>query len=101
MQYRSLWPTFSLRSKSGHIHSLIPNFHVAWKVQGKITDHEIYVKEIYLIMRLKVGYTDYLSRAIIFKHQIVFKIYGKITGPFNRGHSESRMHGRTDERTER
>ena len=37
MKCRSLWPTFSLRSNSGHIHSFIPNFHVAMKVQGKIT----------------------------------------------------------------
>ena len=37
MKYRSLWPTFSLRSNSGHIHSFIPSFHVAMKVQGKIT----------------------------------------------------------------
>ena len=25
MKYRSLWPTFSLRSNKGHINSLIPN----------------------------------------------------------------------------
>ena len=37
MKYRSLWPTFSLRSNSGHIHSFIPNFYVALKVQGKLT----------------------------------------------------------------
>ena len=37
MKYRSLWPTFSLRSNSGHIHLFIPNFNVALKVQGKIT----------------------------------------------------------------
>ena len=37
MKYRSLWPTFSLRSNSGHIHLFIQNFHVALKVQGKIT----------------------------------------------------------------
>ena len=37
-KYRSLWPTFSLRSNSGHIHSFIPNFYVALKVQGKITE---------------------------------------------------------------
>ena len=37
IKYRSLWPTFSLRSNSGHIHSFIPNLHVALKIQGKIT----------------------------------------------------------------
>ena len=37
MKHRSLWPTSSLRSNSSHIHSFIPNFHEALKVQGKIT----------------------------------------------------------------
>ena len=53
MAYRSLWPAFSLRSNSGHIHSHITNFHGALKVQGKITDHEIYVKEIYFYYEVK------------------------------------------------
>ena len=53
MKCRSLWPTFSLRSNSGHIHSFIPNFHVALKVQGKLTGHEIYVKEIYFHYEVK------------------------------------------------
>ena len=48
-----------------------------------------------------MGYTDSLSQAIIFIHQTIFKIYGKITGPWNRGQSEAQTHGRMDKRTER
>ena len=48
-----------------------------------------------------MGYTDSLSQAIIFMHQTVFKIYGKITEPWNRGHSEAWEHGRMDEWMER
>ena len=51
MKYRSLWPTFSLRSNSGNIHSFISNFHVALK--AKLLDHEIYVKEIYFYYKVK------------------------------------------------
>ena len=48
--YRSLWPTFSLRSNSGQIYSFIPNFHVALKVQGKITgSRNIYQRDILLL----------------------------------------------------
>ena len=46
VKYRTLWPTFSLRSNSGHIHSFIPNFHVVLKVQGKITWFMKYMSEI-------------------------------------------------------
>ena len=49
----SLWPTFSLMSNSGHIHSFIPIFHVALKVQAKLLDHEIYVKQISFYYEVK------------------------------------------------
>ena len=102
MKYKSLWPTLSLRSNSGHVSSFIPNFHVAF--EGTRQNYWImkYMSKRYIfIMRLKIGLHDSLSHAIIFIHQTIFKKYGKITGPWNRGHSEAWMHGRTDERMER
>ena len=53
MKYRSLWPTFSLRSNNGHIHSFIPNFHEPGRYKAKLLDHEIYVKEIYFYYEVK------------------------------------------------
>ena len=52
MKYMSLWLTFSLRSNSGHIQSFIPNFHVALKVQGKITIMK-YMSEIHFYYEVK------------------------------------------------
>ena len=55
MKYRSLWPTFSLRSNSGHSHSFIPNFHVALNIQDKITGSWNICQRYTSIIRLKVG----------------------------------------------
>ena len=34
------------------------------------------------------GHTDLYSQSMMYIHQIVFKIYDKITGPWNIGHAD-------------
>ena len=93
MKYRSKWPTFILRSSIKSYWLISPRYH-AYKskcLQDKTQNHWIMKYRSQwptFILRSRIkSYWLIIPRYYII-HQIVFKIWGKITEPWNIGHSD-------------
>ena len=93
MKYRSHWPTFILRSSIKSYWHISPKYHVYTSncLQDIRKNHEPWNtghSDTILIWDNASSHTDSLFHGIMFIHQQVFKIYGKITEPWNIGQSD-------------
>ena len=94
MKYRSQWPTFILRSSIKSYWFISPRYHVY--SSKSLQD----IKQNHWTMKYRPqwptlfwsqasSHTDSVAQGIMFiVHQIVFKIWGNITEPWNIGHSD-------------
>ena len=92
MKYISQWPTFILRSSTKSYWLIIPRYYVytSNSLQDIRQNHwtmKYRSQWPTFILRSSISHTDLLAHGIMFTHQIT-KIKGKITEPWNIGHSD-------------